>query len=288
MPNLCREDIHKEARKVMNQPVRVGAVSYLNTKPLIENLASFAPGAILTLEPPSRLADQLAAGELDVALIPVIEYFRAGSYSIVPDIAIASRGPVLSVTLFSRVPWTQIRSVALDVGSRTSAALTQILLRKRFDVRAAVEPLPLDQSAESVSTDAVLLIGDRAMRACLPGFAHAFDLGQEWADWFGLPFVYAVWAVREGADLHGVDRSLLQAKRHGCMRAGEIAQREAPLLGLDAGFCRRYLSNIIHFDLGPREQAGLRQFYALACEFGLAPKGVDLDFYRAAHLVESR
>src|SRR5919206_1743386 len=132
----------------MRTPVRVGAVNYLNTKPLIHNLAALAPQAELSLAVPSRLADLLAAGQLDVALIPVIEYFRAGSYTVVPDIAIASRGPVLSVTLFSRVPWTGIRRVALDAGSRTSAALTQILLRQRYGVEAQVVPLPLDRGAE--------------------------------------------------------------------------------------------------------------------------------------------
>src|SRR5207253_4081719 len=115
-------------------------------------------------------ADLLADAKLDVALIPVIEYFRAGCYSIVPNIAIASRGPVLSVTLFSRVPWAGIRRVALDEGSRTSAALCQILLRKRYGIAAEVMPLPMDRHAEESDADAVLLIGDRAMRACLPGF----------------------------------------------------------------------------------------------------------------------
>src|SRR5438876_2330490 len=132
----------------MDSTVRVGAVNYLNTKPLICDLEILAPEAELILDVPSRLAERLAEGALDVALIPAIEYFRAGSYTVVPDIAIASRGPVLSVTLFSRVPWTQIRRVALDAGSRTSAALAQILLRKRYGVTAAVESLPLDRSAE--------------------------------------------------------------------------------------------------------------------------------------------
>src|SRR5207245_10481453 len=142
-------------------------VAYLNTKPLIYDREALAPEAELVLEVPSRLADLLAAGQLDVALIPVIEYFRAGSYSIVPNIAIASRGPVLSVTLFSRVPWTAIRRVALDEGSRTSAALAQILLRQRHGLNPEVVPLPLEKSAEESDADAVLLIGDRAMRACL-------------------------------------------------------------------------------------------------------------------------
>src|ERR687884_163146 len=143
----------------METPARVGAVNYLNTKPLICDLEALAPEAELVLEVPSRLADLLAAGRLDVALIPVIEYFRAGTYTLVPDIAIASRGPVLSVTLFSRVPWGQVRRVALDEGSRTSAALAQILLRKRYGVRPVVEPLPLDRTAEEADADAVLLIG---------------------------------------------------------------------------------------------------------------------------------
>lgn len=272
----------------MKQPVRIGAVNYLNTKPLICDLEQLAPQAELILEVPSRLAELLAEGQLDVALIPVIEYFRAGRYSIVPNIAIASRGPVLSVTLFSRVPWTSIRHVALDAGSRTSAALTQILLGNRYGVSAEVVSLPLERQAEDVDADAVLLIGDRAMRACLPGFQHAFDLGQEWFDWTGLPFVYAVWAVREGVDLRGVDEALRQAKECGLDRAGSIAHAEAPRLGLDAGFCRRYLSNILHFDLGPREQAGLHHYYMLACEMGLVQRGVSLEYYHSAHLAQSR
>src|SRR5712692_5734548 len=200
----------------MTRPVRIGAVNYLNTKPLICDLEKLAPAAELVLDVPSRLAELLADGSLDVALIPVIEYFRAGSYTIVRDIAIASRGPVLSVTMFSRVPWPEIRRVALDEGSRTSAALAQILLRRKHGIHPEIVPLPLDQEAESADADAVLLIGDRAMRACLPGFAHAFDLGQEWFDWTGVPFVYAVWAVREGADLGSVARALVEAKRRGC------------------------------------------------------------------------
>src|SRR5207253_8745814 len=103
--------------------VRIGAVNYLNTKPLIYHLERLAPQAELSLDLPSRLADRLAAGTLDVALIPVIEYFRGDGYTIVPDVAIATRGPVLSVTLFSRLPWADVRRVALDEGSRTSAPL---------------------------------------------------------------------------------------------------------------------------------------------------------------------
>jgi chorismate dehydratase len=268
--------------------IRIGAVEYLNTKPLICELDQLAPEAELALELPSRLADHLAAGQLDIALIPVIEYFRAGCYTLLPNIAIASRGPVLSVTLFGKVPIAEIQSVALDEGSRTSAALLQVLFAKRYGISPRRVPLPMDRSADDIAEDAVLLIGDRAMRASLPGFPFSFDLGQEWTDWTELPFVYAVWAVRPGIDLGPVADALTEAKRRGIAQAARIAHEEAPRLGLDAGFCRRYLSNILCFDLGPRELAGLRRFHAVAAELNLAPKGVELDFYRARDLAESR
>ena len=268
----------------MEESIRIGAVNYLNTKPLIHDLEQLAPTAELILDYPSRLADQMRLGHLDVALIPVIEFFRGKNYTLVPNISIASDGPVLSVTLFSRVPWKSIRKVALDEGSRTSAALTQVILRRRYDVKPEIVPLPLDQQPDNLDVDAVLLIGDRAMHACLPGFAHAFDLGQEWHDWTSLPFVYAAWAVREGVDLGPVADALLESKKRGLEHLGPIAAREAPHLGLDAGFCRRYLTNIIRFDLGPRELAGLQYYYQMACELGLAPRGVTMDFYRSPAL----
>ena len=277
----------------MAHRIRVGAVNYLNTKPLIEGLTDFAPEITLSLELPSRLADQMARGELDIGLIPVIEYFRAENYSFIPGVSIASRGAVLSVTLFSRVPWPEIRTVALDEGSRTSAALTQILLRKRYGITPQIEPLPIDMEADDLTTDAVLLIGDRAMRACLPGFEYAYDLGQEWTDWTGLPMVFALWAVRDGVELSQKTAAAFgKAKNYGLSRAGQIAAREAPHLGLDSGYCRRYLTNIIHYDLGTRELAGLARYYSLAVELGLAPPGVSLvcnqNDNNRPHLIESR
>ncbi|MBM3982041.1 MAG: menaquinone biosynthesis protein [Planctomycetes bacterium] len=254
--------------------LRVGAVNYLNTKPLIERLTDFAPNVELSLDLPSRLADQLAAGALDVGLIPVAEFFRGDGYTVVPNVAIGSRGPVLSVTLFSKVPWAEIRTLALDEGSRTSAALAQILLRERYGVRPQVYPLPIDATPDALGTDAVLLIGDRAMRACLPGFRYAYDLGEEWTDWTGLPMVFAVWAVRKGVALGGTEAAFLRAKEYGLAHAGEIAQREAPALGLDAGFCRRYLSNVLRFDLGPQELAGMACFRELCGNFESERRGV--------------
>lgn len=298
--------------------IRVGAVNYLNTKPLIEGLAGFSDRIELSLDLPSKLADRLAAGELDVGLIPVIEFFRAGTYSMIPNVAIGSRGPVLSVTLFSKVPWGEIRSVALDEGSRTSAALTKILLSSggkfpnlppedrntltsgsggsisssrqvgKLAATVSYRQLPIDADPESAGTDAVLLIGDRAMKACLPSYEYAYDLGQEWTDRTGLPMVFAVWAVRDGVDLGSAETAFVRAKNDGLAKAGLIAAREAKLLGLDAGYCRRYFTNIIHYDLGPVEMAGLNRFYQLAANAGLAPEGVELETYHRPNLVACR
>ena len=255
----------------MTHPIRIGAVEYLNTKPLIHELDRLLPSAELVLDLPSRLADELAAGRLDVALIPVVEYFRGAGYRMVPGLGIASRGPVLSVTLFSRVPWPQVRSLALDVGSRTSVALTQLLSRQRYGIEPVYSRLPLEQPIDDVAADAVLLIGDRAMRSALPGFAYCYDLGQEWFEWTGLPFVFAVWAVRSGVDLEPLTAALQAAAVSGQRAVATIAQREAERLCLDAAFCRRYLSHIIRYRLGPEEMAGMKRFQDLVIAAGLAP-----------------
>src|SRR5205807_7030921 len=139
--------------------MRIGAVSYLNTKPLVYGLAELAPQDELVFDLPSRLADDLAAGRLDVALIPSIEFFKNPNYTIVSDACIACRGPVRSVKLFSRVPLPSIRTLALDEGSRTSVALVQILLRERFGIEPRLLPFPIDIQPEAVDADALLMIG---------------------------------------------------------------------------------------------------------------------------------
>ncbi len=189
----------------IQRKTRVGAVSYLNTKPLIYALAELAPQADIVLDLPSRLADSLAAGRLDVALIPSIEFFQDPRYAIVSDACIGCRGPVLSVKLFSRVPIESIRTLALDEGSRTSAALAQILLFERHGLRPDLVPLPIDATLEDAAADAVLLIGDRAIHVPPGRFEVIWDLGDEWCRWAELPFVFAMWTARAGADLAGID-----------------------------------------------------------------------------------
>jgi chorismate dehydratase len=257
-------------------PLRVGAVSYLNTKPLIYGLREIAPEVELVLDYPSKLADSLAAGRLDVALIPSIEFFQDPSYSIVSDACIGCRGPVLSVKLFSRVPLEEIRTLALDEGSRTSAALTRILLFERFGIDPQREPLPIGNDLSDTRADAVLLIGDRAMHSPVGKFAAVWDLGDEWCRWAELPFVFAMWTARAGVDLNGFDQLLEQARDAGVANLQTIAEREAAPLGLTVPECLSYLRDNLYFYLGPRELRGLNLYYQLAQKRSLAPPGVDL------------
>lgn len=256
--------------------LRVGAVSYLNTKPLIWQFEQLAPQAELMLDFPSRLADRLAAGSLDVALIPSIEFFGDPGYTIVSDACIACRGPVMSVKLFSREPLEHIRTLALDEGSRTSVALVQILLNERFGLRPQLEHLPLGKSTRDTTADAVLLIGDRAMHSPGGPFAAVWDLGEQWRLWSGLPFVFAMWVARAGADLQGLESALSEARDRGLAQLDEIAAAEAAPLGLTERECVAYLRDNLYFYLGPNEQRGLELFYHRASALGLAPAGLDL------------
>jgi len=259
-----------------SQKIRVGAVSYLNTKPLIYGFDRLAPQAELEMDLPSRLADRLAAGDLDIALIPSIEAFHSPLYTIVSDACIACRGPVLSVKLFSRVPADSIKTLALDEGSRTSVALSRILLSKRYGIKPTLTPLPIGSALEESSADAVLLIGDRAIHSPLERFEFVWDLGDQWCRWTGRPFVFAMWTARVGVDLQGVDVALGEARDLGMTRLEQIVAEEAAGLGLSEPECLTYLRDNLHFYLGDAERDGLAHFYRLATELNLAPEGVDL------------
>ena len=148
----------------LTQQLQIGAVSYLNSRPLIEGLDELLPSANLVLDYPSRLADSLADGSLDVALIPSVEYFRRPGYEVVSDACVAARGEVLSVKLYCRVHPGSIRRLALDEGSRTSAALTKVILADRYGVIPKTEPLKMESTTRDSTADAVLLIAERPVR----------------------------------------------------------------------------------------------------------------------------
>ncbi len=259
-------------------PVRIGAVNYLNSKPLIEGLNELAPDAELILDYPSRLADNLADGLLDVALIPSIECLRDPAYEIVSDACVATHGPVMSVKLYSRVPMGEVRVLALDEGSRTSAALARIMLSERFGVEPELQSLPLDASTSSTDADAILLIGDRAFHRPDEPFVATWDLGEEWLNWTGLPFVFAMWAARSRDDLDGVDEALCRARDMGVRQVNVIARREAAELGITEETAIRYLTCNLHFTLGSAERQSLMLFRKLAVKLGLVPERAGLVF----------
>ena len=259
--------------------LRVGAVSYLNSKPLIEGFSVALPGASLLLDVPSRLADELQNGRLDVALIPSVEAFSDPDYVIVSDACVATCGPVMSVKLYSRVPLGEIRTLALDEGSRTSACLTKVILSEQFGVTPKIESLPLHQGTEATTADAILLIGDRAMHAPAEPFHTVWDLGEEWLRWTGLPFVFAMWVARRDTDLRGVGEALSAVRDLGLLSLGTIAKRECGPLGISAEVAERYLTHNLHFRLGSAERQGLKQFHQLAAELGLVPPGSRLRFW---------
>lgn len=271
----------------LHQPdrrMKIGAVSYLNSKPLIEGLPELlAPCGDLKLDYPSHLADDLAAGRLDVALIPSIEYFRGQDYMVISDACVAAHGPVLSVKLYSRVPWGKITSLALDEGSRTSATLARVMLAERHGVFPNFQPLPLDHRTEDCNADAILLIGDRAILPPAEKFLQTWDLGEQWFEWTGLPFVFAMWvaAHRDESDaerLTQVEEALGSARDLGIGRLDDIARREAPLLGLSLPTTISYLAENLQYHLGSAERNGLKLFYDLASGLGLAPEGVEFRF----------
>lgn len=261
---------------------RIGAVSYLNTKPLVHRLDEFAPDARIEFDLPSRLADRLADGELDIALIPTVEYFRNDYYTVVSDACIACRGPVWSVKLFSRVPIAKIRTLSLDEGSRTSAAMTRSILAESFGIEPELRRLPIGDQLGSAETDAVLLIGDRAMKADETGFEEVWDLGEVWCRSTELPFVFAMWTARPGfseMELSSLDSVLTQARDAGVANLESIAKRECDIFDLTHDECVGYLRDNLHFRLGTKEREGLKLFYERTSQLGLVPKERELKFH---------
>ena len=256
--------------------MQIGAVSYLNSRPLIEGLEGLLPSANLVLDYPSRLADALSNGQLDVALIPSIEYFRRPGYEVISDACVAARGEVLSVKLYCRVHPGQIRTLALDEGSRTSAALTKVILAERYGVIPKTEPLHMESATTDSGADAVLLIGDRAMHSPEESFVEVMDLGQFWYDWTGLPFVFAMWVARREVNTEGVDEALSHARDLGIANVADIAREEAPRLGISETLAHTYLTRNLHYHLTSAERSGLKLFSELAAQHNLVKPNVDI------------
>lgn len=260
------------------QLLRVGAVSYLNSKPLIAGLDE-SPLCELSLDYPSRLADDLASGVIDVGLIPSVECLRNPEYEVISDACVATRGDVMSVKLYLRVRAGLIKTLALDEGSRTSAALVQTYLAHKYGVHPEVRPLPLESDRLDADADAILIIGDRAMHEPEEQFHTVWDMGHQWREWTGLPFVFAVWAARPNVDVRELEAELSSARDRGVAQIDKIAEEEAAPLRLSVETASNYLKHNLHFHLGAAERHGFRLFQELAADTGLIPGGTEIVFH---------
>jgi chorismate dehydratase len=250
-------------------PLRIGAVSYLNTKPLVYGLADRLPQDELTFDHPSRLADSLSEASLDVALVPSIELAEHPEWEIVSDACIGCEGPVLSVKVMFRVPPAEVRSLALDEGSRTSAVLAQILLSKLHGVEPELSNLPLGSQPEQAEAEAVLVIGDRAICNDDKAFVEVWDLGDRWCRWSGLPMVFAMWVARPNIATTEVATALSSARDTGCEHLSEIANEQSVEMQLPLELVEGYLCNNLRYHMGSKQLRGLKLFYESASELNL-------------------
>jgi chorismate dehydratase len=268
--------------------VRLGTVGYLNARPLVFGLDR-SPRFEVRFDLPSRCAVLLHEGEIDVGLIPSIEYLRGPEgdghrYHIVPGLAIASRGPVASVALYTKRPIADVRSIAMDTSSRTSVALVRVLCARRFGIQPSIEVRGPDLNGMLERCDAALLIGDNALLVDhgARGDVEKIDLGEVWTAMTGRPFVYAFWVGRPGALTSDDVRALQEARDAGVQHPDEIARdyfRDAPDALHRQAIGARYLRDNISYDLGETERAGLELFYRYAAEIGVVPDAGALRLY---------
>jgi chorismate dehydratase len=259
--------------------LRLGAVSYLNTKPLVYGLDAYPDQFDVRFDVPAKCAELLYDHKVDLGLIPAIEYL-SGDYAIVPDVAIASDGDVATVAVFTRKPIDQVQTLALDVSSRTSVALTRVLCARRWGIAPKFTPAEPDLEKMLQKADAALVIGDPAF-AIDPAKHQVtkIDLGGEWQRLTGLPFVYAMWVGRPGAASPAQCRMLQQARDRGVANLTAIARQVG---GGNASLELRtltYLRDNLKFGLGEAEQAGLRRFHELAAEISVVSGPRPLKFF---------
>jgi chorismate dehydratase len=267
-------------RQAEAMKIRISLVHYLNSAPLGWAFlhGPFRSEFEVVPASPARCADQLSSGEVDIGLIPSIEYQRIPQLQIIPDISISSLREVRSILLIKSRETQSIGSVALDSSSRTSVALTKVLLQAKMRIHPEYVSHPPDLPAMLKRCDAALLIGDPALRVQPENF-DTIDLAGEWFQWQKKPFVCAFWACRADAKLpSGLPSIFREAKKWGLERREEIADAFGKSLNLPKSFLEHYLTNNIDYNLAPEHVEGLRRFYELAKQEELIPELRPLKF----------
>jgi chorismate dehydratase len=251
---------------IPQRKLRTGAVSYLNTLPLVWGMLHGPQGdeVELSFSIPSRCAEEVEQGALDVGLVPLAEIARQ-KLEMAPGLGIACRGAVRSILLFSRVAWRDIRTLSADASSRTSVELARVILRERYGAEPALTPCEPVLEKMLADADAALIIGDPALRLNpeeLP--FECLDLGAEWLDLTGLPMVFAGWAGKPGLPLERVEMLTRDSYEFGRARLAEIIEKESRARGIAPALAERYLRQHIRYELGPKEHDGLQAFLRLA------------------------
>lgn len=267
--------MREEKRRIVKPEVapRVAASSYLNSAPLIW---SFAQGPhrdsmrLLTDAAPARCADLLARGQVEAALVPVIEYQRLPEVAIVPHVCVGARREVRSVLLVTRAErrLEDVRSVALDTSSRTSAALVEIIFREFINREPQLIAAEPDLKEMLARNDAALVIGDPAMTFAREGL-RVYDMAALWRQWTGHGFVFAMWMAHEGAGPEVLSVDFAGARDEGLAHVDEIVEEYARSLGLPRSDLVSYLLDHICFDPDADMLAGLELYFRLAHRHGL-------------------
>jgi chorismate dehydratase len=277
-------DIEHSALSIVHcalmKSLRIGAVGYLNARPLTWALDRSPSRWQVRYDLPSVCARLLQDGEVDLGLVPSIEYLQSSDYRFVPGVGVTSRGAIASVALYTSRPLDQVRHIALDTSSRTSVALIQVLCQHHFRSRPRFVPHGPDLAVMTTDFDAGLLIGDPAFEADHARLGlQKIDLGLEWTAMTGLPFVYAAWTGRPGT-VSGEDVRLLQeAQREGLEAVDLIAAEYARGDSARAARAALYLRDNVKYGLGAEEAAGLQMFLDYAADLGLAPRRRPVEFF---------
>ena len=246
--------------------LRVCAVSYLNTTPLVWGMLHGPQRGLFDLEfrIPAVCADRLAAGQADIGIVPSFELTRQ-DLEIIPGAGIACHGPVRSILLISSRPASEIRTLAADSSSRTSVELARVILARKFGARPRLFAHPPDIENMLRQADAALVIGDPALRldpARLP--YHVYDLGAEWYEMTGLPMVFAVWAGRPGVVSSEVAKAFRESCRYGRERLDAIVASESARREFPPELVREYLTHRIVHNLAEADYEGMRRFLEYA------------------------
>lgn len=273
--------------------LRISAISYLNTAPLMWDFEHGTAGAgfDISYTIPSQCAAALKAGSADIGIIPAASYTTIPDLAILPGVAIASIRAVRSILLVSKVPLAQIRSVALDTSSMTSVALTKVLFAKWWGDGREFAPMAPDIEKMLEKHDAGLVIGDPALKIDRSRYV-TYDLAEEWIRLTGKPFVFAFWAVRQAVAnnfdrIAGLAEIFQQSRDHGLQRdaLSYIAKHWAPKVGLTEIEVHDYLTRSIHYELDANCLQGMNLFFQYAAECGALPPTPELNFLHGSPLV---